>query len=82
MCGIAGAFRLHRADSPALPEHVLRSMTDVMSNRGPDDAGHLSGDGCSRGARRRSIIDVEGWHQPFADERARRPPGPRQPAAA
>jgi asparagine synthase (glutamine-hydrolysing) len=68
MCGIAGAFRLDGAGAPALPEHVLRSMTDVMEYRGPDDAGHVSGDGCSMGARRLSIIDVEGGHQPFANE--------------
>jgi asparagine synthase (glutamine-hydrolysing) len=71
MCGIAGAFRLDGTDSPALPEHVLRHMTDVMAYRGPDDAGFLSADGCSLGARRLSIIDVEGGHQPFADERER-----------
>ncbi len=71
MCGIAGAFRLDGADSPALPEPVLRSMTDVMAYRGPDDAGFLAADGCSLGARRLSIIDVEGGHQPFADERER-----------
>src|SRR5918993_3755480 len=71
MCGIAGAFRLDGADSPALPEHVLRSMTDIIDYRGPDDAGFVQGDGCSLGARRLSIIDVEGGHQPFPDERGR-----------
>jgi asparagine synthase (glutamine-hydrolysing) len=71
MCGIAGAFRLDGHAVPALPEHVLRSMTDVMAYRGPDDAGHVSGDGCSLGARRLSIIDVEGGHQPFANEQGR-----------
>src|SRR5215212_10522258 len=68
MCGIAGAFRLDDVNAPALPEHVLRSMTDVMEYRGPDDAGHVAGDGCSLGARRLSIIDVAGGHQPFANE--------------
>ena len=42
-----------------------------MAYRGPDDAGHVSGDGYSLGARRLSIIDVEGGHQPFSDERGR-----------
>jgi asparagine synthase (glutamine-hydrolysing) len=46
-------------------------MTDVMDYRGPDDAGYVSGDGCSLGARRLSIIDVQGGHQPFTDERGR-----------
>ena len=71
MCGIAGAFRLDGAGVPALPEHVLRRMTDVMAYRGPDDAGFVNADGCSLGARRLSIIDVEGGHQPFGDERGR-----------
>ncbi|HEY7453595.1 MAG TPA: asparagine synthase (glutamine-hydrolyzing), partial [Thermoleophilaceae bacterium] len=71
MCGIAGAFRLAGAGGPALPEHVLRRMTDVMAYRGPDDAGYVNGDGCSLGARRLSIIDVEGGHQPFGDESGR-----------
>jgi asparagine synthase (glutamine-hydrolysing) len=46
-------------------------MNDVMAYRGPDDAGYVSGDGCSLGARRLSIIDVEGGHQPFANESER-----------
>ncbi len=46
-------------------------MTDVIDYRGPDDAGYVSGDGCSLGARRLSIIDVEGGHQPFANESER-----------
>src|SRR4051812_9994447 len=71
MCGIAGAFRLDGADLPALPEHTLRSMTELIDYRGPDDAGYVSGEGCSLGARRLSIIDVEGGHQPFANERGR-----------
>ena len=71
MCGITGAFRLDGRPVPALPEPVLRAMTDVMDYRGPDDAGYVSGDGCSLGARRLSIIDVEGGHQPFANEAGR-----------
>jgi asparagine synthase (glutamine-hydrolysing) len=71
MCGIAGAFRIDGVPGPALPEPVLRAMTDVMAYRGPDDSGFVSGAGCSLGARRLSIIDVEGGHQPFADERDR-----------
>jgi asparagine synthase (glutamine-hydrolysing) len=71
MCGIAGAFRIDGGPGPALDERTLRAMTDVMAYRGPDDSGHVAGDGCSLGARRLSIIDVEGGHQPFADERGR-----------
>src|SRR4051812_26498792 len=71
MCGIAGAFRLDGAGLPALPEDVLRTMTELIDYRGPDDAGYVSGDGCSLGARRLSIIDVAGGHQPFGDESGR-----------
>jgi len=71
MCGITGAFRLDANPLPALPEHVLRSMTDVIEYRGPDDAGYVSEAGVSLGARRLSIIDVEGGHQPFANESGR-----------
>ena len=71
MCGIAGAFRIDGASAPPLADAVLRSMTDVIAYRGPDDSGHVSGEGCSLGARRLSIIDVEGGHQPFADESGR-----------
>src|SRR3712207_1994255 len=71
MCGITGAFRLDGGAAAPLPEHVRRAMTDVMEYRGPDDAGFVVGDGCSLGARRLSIIDVEGGHQPFGNERGR-----------
>src|SRR3954453_7127359 len=71
MCGITGAFRLDANPAPALPEHVLRAMTDVIDYRGPDDAGHVSEAGVSRAPRRLSIIDVAGGHQPFADESGR-----------
>jgi asparagine synthase (glutamine-hydrolysing) len=70
MCGIAGAFRLDGGDR-ALPEPVLRAMTAVIDHRGPDDAGYVAGDGCSMGARRLSVIDVAGGHQPLADETGR-----------
>src|SRR5687768_12135741 len=71
MCGITGAFRLDDSGAPALEDHVLRAMTDVMAYRGPDDAGFAQGDGCSLGARRLSIIDVAGGHQPFTNETGR-----------
>jgi asparagine synthase (glutamine-hydrolysing) len=71
MCGICGAFRIDGGDQPPLEPAVLRAMTDLIEYRGPDDAGHVEADGCSLGARRLSIIDVEGGHQPFGDERGR-----------
>jgi asparagine synthase (glutamine-hydrolysing) len=47
---------------------VLDRMTDVMSHRGPSDRGTYVADGVALGVRRLSIVDVEGGHQPFANE--------------
>src|SRR5215218_5319282 len=46
-------------------------MTEVIEHRGPDDAGLVLGDGVALGARRLSIIDVAGGHQPLSDEAGR-----------
>ena len=48
--------------------HVLDRMTDVMTHRGPNDRGTYLADGVALGVRRLSIVDVEGGHQPFANE--------------
>ena len=50
---------------------TLDAMTDAMIHRGPDDRGTYLADGAAIGARRLSIIDVAGGHQPFADESGR-----------
>jgi asparagine synthase (glutamine-hydrolysing) len=71
MCGITGGFRIDGGETPPLPLDVLRHMTEQIEYRGPDDAGFVCDDGCSLGARRLSIIDVEGGHQPFGNERER-----------
>jgi asparagine synthase (glutamine-hydrolysing) len=68
MCGIAGAFSVHRRQGPPLSGDVLRRMTEVIEHRGPDDAGYVLEDGCALGARRLSIVDVDGGHQPMANE--------------
>src|SRR3954453_12088193 len=43
-------------------------MTDAMVHRGPNDRGLHSSPGFALGARRLSIVDLEGGHQPFANE--------------
>ena len=45
-------------------------MNGAMAHRGPDDEGVYSDGeaGVSIGARRLSIIDVDGGHQPLANE--------------
>ena len=47
---------------------MLDAMTDAMRHRGPDDRGTFVAPGVALGARRLSIVDVEGGHQPFASE--------------
>ena len=48
--------------------HVLDRMTDAMTHRGPNDRGTILEPGIAIGVRRLSIVDVEGGHQPFANE--------------
>ena len=43
-------------------------MSDTISHRGPDDDGFHCGRGIGLGHRRLSIIDLEGGHQPLANE--------------
>lgn len=63
MCGICG----HTADPEA---RKVRAMNAAMVHRGPDDEGHWSDpdSGFSLGARRLSVIDVVGGHQPVRNE--------------
>jgi len=66
MCGIAGYVNLD-SRRPADPA-VLRSMTDAILHRGPDDSGfHLDGP-VALGMRRLSIIDLETGRQPISNE--------------
>jgi asparagine synthase (glutamine-hydrolysing) len=44
-------------------------MTDRMTHRGPNDRGTYEAPGVAMGMRRLSIVDVEGGHQPFVNER-------------
>jgi asparagine synthase (glutamine-hydrolysing) len=68
VCGIAGAFAIDGLSGPPLDRADLERMTEIMEHRGPDAAGFAEADGMSLGARRLSIIDVEGGHQPLSDE--------------
>ena len=47
---------------------VLDRMTDSMVHRGPDDRGTYEAAGVALGARRLSIVDVAGGHQPVRNE--------------
>lgn len=74
MCGIAGLVHF---DGRRVDEDVLRGMCRALQHRGPDDEGLVTwpavgtpGVGASAGLgnRRLSVIDVQGGHQPIANE--------------
>ncbi len=62
MCGFVGFT------GPQQEEGVLRSMTDAIAHRGPDDADYYRDENVSLGFRRLSIIDLEGGRQPILNE--------------
>ena len=68
MCGICGVIQIEGEARHVVPDHVLERMNDAMEHRGPNDHGTHVSPGASIGARRLSIIDVEGGHQPFSNE--------------
>jgi asparagine synthase (glutamine-hydrolysing) len=65
VCGIAGVLRWGGAPARDVP---LAAMLGQLAHRGPDDEGHYLDDLLALGARRLSIIDVEGGHQPLSNE--------------
>jgi asparagine synthase (glutamine-hydrolysing) len=66
MCGICGIYEPEASNSPELC--TLKRMADTLQHRGPDDEGFYSAPGIGLGHRRLSIIDLEGGHQPLANE--------------
>ncbi len=68
MCGICGVVQVGGEPRPVLAAETLDRMTDVMRHRGPSDRGTYLADGVALGARRLSIVDVEGGHQPVTSE--------------
>ncbi len=67
MCGITGV--VGRGPMPEEEmRRLLQPMADVMTHRGPDDQGFYSHGAVGIAARRLSIIDVEGGHQPVQNE--------------
>src|SRR5437016_3748496 len=66
MCGIAGIVRFDPTE--IVPEARLVRMRDALRHRGPDDQGVWIAGPVGLAARRLSIIDVAGGHQPMANE--------------
>lgn len=65
MCGIAGIINNSKK---YVTTNELKSMTDCMIHRGPDDEGFFVDGQVGLGMRRLSIIDVSGGHQPITNE--------------
>jgi asparagine synthase (glutamine-hydrolysing) len=66
MCGICGFIQTQ--DQGLDTRSVLQAMCRTIQHRGPDDEGHYFQDNAALGARRLSIIDVAGGHQPISNE--------------
>ena len=66
MCGICGIAR-NESGEP-FSSSLLVSMCRTIVHRGPDDEGIFTDDRTGLGVRRLSIIDLEGGHQPLANE--------------
>jgi len=64
MCGIAGIVGQKRASD----RHAMGRMLEALRLRGPDDEGTYFGRSAALGQRRLSIIDLNGGHQPIANE--------------
>ncbi len=65
MCGIAALY--NKRQTPVQAD-VIEAMTEMMLHRGPDDDGFFVDKHVALGFRRLSIIDLQGGHQPLANE--------------
>lgn len=66
MCGICGIFNL---DGEAIPHNMIKSMTDALAHRGPDDEGHYIDVNVALGHRRLAVLDLTpAGHQPMAND--------------
>ena len=67
MCGING-IALSTKSGRHVQRDVVERMRDVITHRGPDDAGIFIDDRVGLGHRRLSIVDVAAGHQPMTNE--------------
>ena len=65
MCGIVGLMNRHGGDCERVDVYAMNS---AIVHRGPDDDGYVFDGPVGLGFRRLSIIDLEGGHQPLANE--------------
>lgn len=62
MCGIFGLL------GENISQDALERLNSRLAHRGPDEAGYYLRDGIALAARRLSIIDLAGGHQPLCNE--------------
>lgn len=62
MCGIVGK------QGKTVARAQLEEANNLLWHRGPDDAGYFMAEGIGLAARRLSIIDLAGGHQPLSNE--------------
>jgi asparagine synthase (glutamine-hydrolysing) len=68
MCGICGWIQLQSKSDIQASTLVFEPMNATLAHRGPDDRGAVVFDDAVLGMVRLSIIDLEGGHQPIANE--------------
>ncbi len=68
MCGIAGYFQSGAVMASSESQQLAKRMCDVITHRGPDDAGYYVEGRVAIGMRRLSIIDIASGHQPISNE--------------
>lgn len=66
MCGISGIFDVR--DQRPVNQDILKTMSNAIRHRGPDDDGFHFAPGVGLAHRRLSIIDLAGGHQPLFNE--------------
>ncbi|MFN8066484.1 MAG: asparagine synthase (glutamine-hydrolyzing) [Vicinamibacterales bacterium] len=69
MCGIAGFVSFDGLPADA-PDTAIR-MRDILTHRGPDEAGLFVDARAALAHRRLSIVDLSSGHQPLANENGR-----------
>jgi len=67
MCGITGW--IDRKRDLTEQKHILRSMTETLRSRGPDDSGFWVSPRASLGHRRLIVVDPQGGTQPMTRKR-------------
>lgn len=63
MCGFIG---IASSNQETLYNQPIKEMMEVITHRGPDDAGVFENDYVRLGFQRLSIVDLEGGHQPMS----------------